>query len=567
MTKVSIYQVFTRLFGNEKNTCKTNGTLQENGVGKMNDFTPKALQEIKKLGISHIWYTGILAHAKCFGNDNIGLTASNPQITKGLAGSPYAISDYYDVDADLAENQEKRMQEFEDLVKRTHQAGLKVVIDFVPNHVAREYQSNIFPEKTFGINDDDTKSFLPSNDFYYLVASELQLPKDIGTQHPNLKQTPYKENPAKATGNDKFSPYLSKDDWYETIKLNYGVDYFDNQTKYFSPKPPLWDKMLDILKYWAKKGVDAFRCDMAEMLPLEFWEYAIAEMKKEFPNLIFIAEIYNPALYDDFVKKAKFDFLYNKVGLYDTLRAIIENRTNTRAITQCEEAINGYSKQMLNFIENHDEQRLASPYFGKNSHKGIPAMLACATLHNGAVMTYFGQEVGEPALGASGYSGDDGRTTIFDYFNVPELQKWVNGGKFNEEKLSEEQKKLRQQYTEILNLSISDKVFSEGSFYDLMWANTFEGGSEKGKLYAYLRFNKKEIRLVVLNFSDHAQQFTVKIPEDALEKMKINSEKAIKIKGIFNDERFFSALLSDIEKRGLWLNMEANSGRVLAFEN
>lgn len=565
MTKVSIYQVFTRLFGNEKDTCKTNGTLLENGVGKMNDFSLKALQEIKKLGITHIWYTGILAHSKCFGNEKIGLSASNPQITKGLAGSPYAISDYYDIDADLAENQEKRIEEFEDLVKRTHQAGLKVIIDFVPNHVAREYKSIIFPEKTFGINDDKTQGFLPTNDFYYLTNSELQLPKDIGTQHPDLKQIPYKENPARATGNDKFSPHLSKNDWYETVKLNYGVDYFNNKTKHFLPTPPLWNKMLDILKYWAKKEVDAFRCDMAEMVPVEFWEYAIAEMKKEFPNLIFIAEIYNPNLYDNFIKKAKFDFLYNKVGLYDTLRAIIENRTSTEAITQCEESINGYSDQMLNFIENHDEQRLASHFFAGNSCKGIPAMLACGTLHNGGIMTYFGQEVGEPANGASGYSGNDGRTTIFDYFNVPELQKWVNGGKFNDEKLSQAQKKLRQQYADILHLSISDNVFSNGFFYDLMWANTFEGGSEKNKLYAYLRFGEK-IRLIVLNFSNQSQQFTVKIPEDALIKMKINNEKVVKIKGIFNDERLFSGLLSDIEKRGLWLNLEANSGKVLALE-
>lgn len=74
----------------------------------------------------------------------------------------------------------------------------------------------------------------------------------------------YKEYPAKATGNNRFDAYPNINDWYETVKLNYGIDYQNGNTPHFNPIPDTWTKMLDILLFWAGKNIDGFRCDMAE---------------------------------------------------------------------------------------------------------------------------------------------------------------------------------------------------------------------------------------------------------------------------------------------------------------
>ncbi|KAA6333249.1 Cyclomaltodextrin glucanotransferase [termite gut metagenome] len=143
--KIIIYQVFTRLFGNTNTACLCGGSITENGCGKMSDFTVGALREIKKLGITHIWYTGIIEHATQTDYTAYGIAPDHPAIVKGKAGSPYAIKDYYDVDPDLANDVPKRMKEFENLVSRTHRNGLKMIIDFVPNHVSRQYRSDAHP--------------------------------------------------------------------------------------------------------------------------------------------------------------------------------------------------------------------------------------------------------------------------------------------------------------------------------------------------------------------------------------------------------------------------------------
>ena len=139
--KIIIYQVLIRLFGIQQENFIPWGTIEENGVGKMSDFTPQALQAIKELGITHIWYTGILHHAVIRDYSMFGISHDHPAVVKGRAGSPYAVKDYYSVDPDLAIDPANRMEEFEQLVSRTHQAGLKVIIDIVPNHVARHYHS------------------------------------------------------------------------------------------------------------------------------------------------------------------------------------------------------------------------------------------------------------------------------------------------------------------------------------------------------------------------------------------------------------------------------------------
>lgn len=529
--KITIYQIFPRLFGNTKTNCKSNGTLQENGVGKFEDFTPKALQGIRDLGITHIWYTGIIQHAKVTSYEDFGIPRDHPSLIKGRAGSPYAIKNYYDVDPDLAVDVNKRMEEFETLIGRTHESGLKAIIDFVPNHVFRQYKSL---KNNLGDKDDTTKAFDTHNNFYYLPGQEFELPKDISWLEEIKDELPkirYKEVPAKVTGNDQFTNHLGRNDWYETIKLNYGVDYRNNKRHHFDPIPNTWQKMLDILLFWAGKNVDGFRCDMAEMVPVEFWEWAIKQVKTTFPEIIFIAEIYNPFEYHNYVKRGGFDFIYDKIGLYDTLNNILINNVSARTITNCWQVLAGLDAHMLRFIENHDEVRLASADYTGDPKAAIPAMTVSATLNKGPAMLYFGQEVGEPAQGASGYSGNDGRTTIYDYFHVPEHQKWMNDGKFDGGNLSADQRKLRQFYQKLLHLCKRSEAISQGRFYDLVWANTDDWIFNRDKIYSYLRFTENQQLLFVVNFDRHnTQKFRVKIPEHAFGEMGLNSINNFQIK-------------------------------------
>ena len=409
--KIIIYQVFTRLFGNDCRTCKPWGDKVTNGCGLMNDFTPRSLQQIRQLGATHIWYTGIIEHATQSDNSIYGIrSVGHPGVVKGMAGSVYAISDYYDVDPDLATSKLARMEEFENLVKRTHKAGLKAIIDFVPNHVARQYHSDVAPAGTedLGAGDNQNLGFSPRNNFYYLPGQELH------AHDFDLKG--YHEYPAKATGNNNFSAWVGRGDWYETVKLNYGVDYIHNSGNHFDPIPDTWHKMLDILLFWAAKGIDGFRCDMAEMVPVEFWHYAIAKVKEQFPDIIFIAEVYNPDEYRNYIHTGGFDYLYDKVGLYDTLRNVICGYAGAAEITQCWQRIDDIRPHMLNFLENHDEQRLASEFFAGDAEKGRAALIVSACMGTNPMMIYFGQELGERGMDEEGFSGRDGRTTIFDYW-------------------------------------------------------------------------------------------------------------------------------------------------------
>ncbi|GAA4299832.1 alpha-amylase family protein [Nibribacter koreensis] len=519
--KLVIYQMMTRLFGNKKTVNKTYGTLQENGVGKFNDITDKALQEIKKLGATHVWYTGVLEHALMTDYTKFGIPLDDADVIKGRAGSPYAIKDYYDVNPDLAVDVRKRMTEFEALVKRTHGNGLKVIIDFVPNHVARKYQSDAKPAgvEDFGAKDDVTVGFKSSNNFYYLPGQPLQVPSGYNALSASFKgpqeDGKFNENPAKASGNDVFSATPSVDDWFETVKLNYGVDYQNNRTKHFSPTPDTWLKMRDILMYWAGKNVDGFRCDMAEMVPVEFWAWVIPQVKAKYPDIKFIAEIYNPKEYHNYIKTGGFDYLYDKVGLYDGVRRLMENKGkgNTAEITRVwQEESKGISSQMLRFLENHDEQRLASAEFAGTPWAGVPAMTVSATLGSGPVLIYFGQEVGELGKGHEGFQGEDGRTTIFDYWGVPAHQAWMNGGKFDGGKLTEDQQRLREFYTKLLNVSTSREAIRKGKLYAL----TVQEGVAPAGTYAYIRHTANERILVVVNFNRTASDFSLALPAQAL---------------------------------------------------
>ena len=329
--KPIIYQIFTRLYGNNKHTTNLpNGSIEQNGCAKINDITSAQLKRIASYGFTHVWFTGLIEHATQTDYSQYGIATDHPAVVKGRAGSPYAIKDYYDIDPDLATDVPNRMSEFESLLKRTHLAGLKMVIDFVPNHVARQYHSDASPKGVhdLGQDDDTSQSFSPQNNFYYIEGQTLHT--DFDTERRALH--PYREYPAKATGNDCFNAWPSRNDWYETIKLNYGIDYMNGRQNHFNPTPSTWLKMKDILLFWASKGVDAFRCDMAEMVPAEFWRFAIQKVHDKYPHVLFIAEVYNPGEYRHYIASG-FNYLYDKVGLYDTLRAIICDGMHTPTCT------------------------------------------------------------------------------------------------------------------------------------------------------------------------------------------------------------------------------------------
>ena len=466
MEKMVIYQVFTRLFGSNAKKCVNNGLKTDNGCGKMADFTATALESIKNLGATHIWYTGVIEHATKTDYTKYGIAKDHPAVVKGNAGSPYAIKDYYDIDPDLATKVPERMKEFENLVKRTQKAGLKMIIDFVPNHVARQYHSDAKPEGVIDLGETDNQdwAFSTQNNFYYIPNEKFSPNFSLNDE----EMGEYVEMPAKATGNDCFSQWAGQNDWYETVKLNYGIDYQGNGQLAYDPNTPnTWLKMRDILLFWAGKGIDGFRCDMAEMVPCAFWGWAIPQVKEQYPDIIFIAEVYNPNEYRNYIYNGHFEYLYDKVGLYDTLRHVMGGGSAT-SITGAWKNVDDINDHMLNFLENHDEQRIASQFFAGNAEKGKPALLVSALMRSNPMMIYFGQELGEKGMDEEGFSGKDGRTTIFDYWTVDLIRRWRNGGKFDGALLSKEEKDLQSYYTKVLNICNKEKAISEGSFFDIM---------------------------------------------------------------------------------------------------
>ncbi len=506
--KVIIYQVFTRLYGNRNTTRQENGSIEENGCGKMADFSSEVLKDITQMGVSHIWYTGIIRHATTTDYTAYGIPRQHSAVVKGRAGSPYAITDYYDVDPDLAVNVKERMQEFEQLVVRTHEAGLKMVIDFVPNHVARQYHSICKPQgvKDLGEDDNPNCGFDPvHNNFYYCPGQRLVPYFDLY----HGEEEPYIEEPAKATGNDHFDNTPNKNDWYETVKLNYGVDYYAGGIGHFEPIPDTWMKMTDILLFWASKGIDAFRCDMAEMVPAEFWAYATKIVKKKYKNIVFIGEVYNPQEYRRYIASG-FDWLYDKVGMYDTMRNVICHHAPASAISGAWQQTDDIRDHMLYFLENHDEQRIASDFFAADAVKGIPAMIASLLMQQNPFMLYAGEEYGECGMDKEGFSGNDGRTTIFDYWSIDTLCRAA------EKKLTAKEKKLFDIHKRVLLLARKEKAIREGVFFDLMYVN----GSLEHQ-YVFLRKAGHDLLLVAVNFDDYAVAIDINIPAHAFDFLKV----------------------------------------------
>ena len=543
--KEVVYQVFTRLFGNKNTSNKPWGTIEENGVGKFNDFTETALQEIRDLGVTYVWYTGVPHHALIRDYTAIGISNDDPEVVKGRAGSPYAVKDYYNVNPDLAVNPANRLQEFEALIARTHQAGLKVIIDIVPNHIARKYEgkSNPVGVRDFGADDDTTVEYKRDNNFYYIPNTHFEIPdtdKPLNGEKNPLIDGKFEENPAKWTGNGSRMAKPDRNDWYETVKVNYGIrpdgskDFpelpagFDTKSyqKHFDfwkgkDVPDSWDKFKDIALYWTAKGVDGFRFDMAEMVPYEFWSYMNSAIKVNNPDAFLLAEVYNPREYRNYIHLGKMDYLYDKVETYDKLKDIIQGRSLPDGLSDIQNGMADIEHHMLHFLDNHDEQRLASPEFAGTPQKGKPLMVVSTTISTSPTMVYFGQEVGEAGNENAGF-GTHSRTSIFDYVGVPNHQRWMNGGKFDGGQLSQDEKELRDFYKRVLNFSLNSNALM-GKYQEIQTLNRQTTQGYDPGIYAFTRWSDTEKLIVVTNFSWlTTSNFELKIPSDIIQKWNLN---------------------------------------------
>lgn len=545
--KEVIYQVFTRLFGNTNTTNKPWGTLEENGVGKFADFTDKALKEIKDLGVTHIWYTGVPHHDVITDYTANGISNDDPDVVKGRAGSPYAVKDYYNVNPDLAIDPANRLNEFKALIERSHKVGLKVIIDIVPNHVARNYQSLTNPKgvEDFGASDNKTVVYDVNNNFYYNPGETFQVPNwrdgyvPLGGEKNPLLDHKFNENPAKWTGNGSRASQPDMNDWYETVKINYGVspdgrkDFdelpqgFENEDykthfEFWQDKtvPNSWIKFKDIALYWLDFGVDGFRFDMAEIVPVEFWSFMNSSIKMKNPDAFILAEVYNPDLYRDYIKKGKMDYLYDKVQLYDTLKHVMQGHGKTDNIPPIQDYLKDIEHNMLHFLENHDEQRIASPEFAGNAEKGKPAMVVSATISTSPTMIYFGQEVGEQGAEHAGF-GSPSRTSIFDYIGVPHHQRWMNNKKFDGGQSTQEEKDLRDFYKRLLNFTINSSALA-GNYQDIHQFNREHTEWYNDKVLSFVRWSDAEQLIIVSNFSDtDAFGFELQLPENLINQLHL----------------------------------------------
>lgn len=508
--KLILYQAFPRVFTNTCENCVPWGTLERNGSGKLNDITPRLLRSLLDMGVNCLWLTGVIEMATKTPFEDSGIPADNPNVVKGEAGSPYAIKDYYDISPALAVSVHDRMNEFEACVKRVHAAGLRLIIDFVPNHTARVYHSDVAPDgiRDFGANDDTSKFFARDNNYYYIPNQQFAPDFDLAAEGT----VPYVEFPSKATGNDCFTAFCGRNDWYETVKLNYGYDPGDG-SRHFSPAPDTWLKMLHILRFWASKGVDGFRCDMVFMVPREFWHWAIPQVKCDYPDLIFIGEIYDVDKYRDFLDYCHFDYLYDKVNLYDTLVAIERYRHSAAQLTYCWQRVDGIGDSMLNFLENHDEVRFASREFADNPAKVVPFLVTSAMMTKGPFMIYYGQELGEMAYDNEGFAGDNNRSTIFDYWSYDTLRRWYNKGACSLARLTSHEKWLRGFYKKALRLCNERSAIREGAFFDLMYVNLKNPAFNPHRQYAFLRYSDTEVLLFLVNFDSAPAKVEVVIPD------------------------------------------------------
>ena len=595
-SRTRIYQLFVRLFGNTNETRKQNGTLAENGVGRFADINDAALSSLQQMGFTHIWLTGVLQQATATDYSEFGQPADDTDLLKGLAGSPYAIKDYFDVCPDYAEKPAERLKEFGLLLDRLHAHDLKAIIDLVPNHVARSCDSCVKPDSNFGVcgggggGDDVTKFFDPQNNFFYLKPDGNGPPLRLPTCRDGLPVSPTCQVPGaicdglfegettfgRVTGNNvvSWTPHLN--DWYETVKLNYGFDFTDPSKSVreypnaWTPDkaiPDTWKKMDQIIEHWQSLGVDGFRCDMSHMVPPEFWSWAIAQARTRQPDVFFMGEAYDDdpskvpgsdpviaglnfgrgnVMFD--LLNAGFDAVYD-APVYRALKRIYDGSGWANDIDR--EIADGFiCHNSVRYAENHDEVRLAaaSEWGGVGMDVGRPVSILYG-MSRGAIMLYNGQEVGEPAAGAEGFGGDDARTSIFDYWSMPELVKWVNGHRYDGGRLSPEQKALRAFYARLINL-VGEPAFHDGEFFPLNPANCdnasfgrLPGEQASGHwLYAFLRYDiaTQQRFLVVANLhlSETLRDVLIQLPGDALRFLDFDPRSSVTLRDRLSEEPF-----------------------------
>jgi glycosidase len=380
------------------------------------------------------------------------------------------------------------------------------------------------------------------NNFYYIPNSQFEVPDEInplnGEDNP-LSDGKFQETPAKWTGNGSRMAKPDKNDWYETVKVNYGIrpdgskDFpelpagYDTKSykvhfEFWRTKnvPSSWIKFRDIALYWTAKGVDGFRYDMAEMVPYEFWSYMNSAVKMKNPDAFLLAEVYNPDEYRNYIRLGKMDYLYDKVETYDKLKDIIQGKSSPDGLSVIQKGMKDIEHHMLHFLDNHDEQRLASPEFAGTAEKGKPLMVVSTTISSSPTMIYFGQEVGEAANENAGF-GTHSRTSIFDYVGVPNHQRWMNNGKFDGGLLTDKEKELRDFYKRLLNFSINSSALM-GEFAEIQTINRQSTSGFDAGIYVYTRWSDTQKLIVVTNFSwIKASSFELKVPSNIIQKWSL----------------------------------------------
>lgn len=300
-----IYSIYVRAHGK-------NGNFQD---------VEKDLPRIKELGVDVIWFLPLHPIGK--------LKA------KGSLGCPYSISDYRGINSEYGTE-----ADFEKLVKRAHELGLKVIIDVVYHHTSHD--SNLI------------------------------------TEHPEW----YRQN---ADG----TPQTSVPEWSDIIDLNH-------------PKKELTRYLIDSLRKWVEMGVDGFRCDVASCIPMDFWRQACTELREVHPNLFWLAESVNPDFirnrraagliaHSDSELYEVFDVLYD-YDIWFMWKACVEGKVPVERYIEMlawQDAIYERNYCKMRFVENHDQKRIMDSAASENQ---ALAWTAFQAFNRGSFLIYGGQE-------------------------------------------------------------------------------------------------------------------------------------------------------------------------------
>jgi glycosidase len=332
-----------------------------------------------------------------------------------------------------------------------------------------------------------------------------------------------------------------------------------------------------VLAYWQGLGVDGFRCDFAHWVPVEFWKWAIARARSRAPAYFFAEAYDNPDAAPGFSPsafvQAGFDALYD-YQLYNGVKGIFASGKwcNDLDALLPDAAVEGH---LLRYAENHDECRAAAPIklgdpgnsgFG-SAWEGFAVTALLHALGPDPALLYNGQEVGEPGQGAEGFGGDDGRTTIFDYWTMPAFARWVNGHAYDGANLTGDQQSLRSSYLVLWKL-LSQPAFAEGKVYSIQSANKAApsyGGSGQW-MYGFLRYQPDagQTYLVLINLDPaNGYQPKVHLPTEALNQARLPPSGATLHFADAFSPYTASAAASDLPTLGVEIDMPPLGVRML----